>query len=70
MSGCGYSACMGHGHYEVCGEEGQLGIYECNGCIVKRLTAALEKIAEIPAMESGLKQQTEAMRALRRGDES
>ncbi len=46
MSGCGKSECMGHGHYEVCGKSGQMGIFECDGCKVKHLRAALEEIAK------------------------
>ena len=30
--GCGASLCCGHGHYEICGKPGQMGIYICDGC--------------------------------------
>jgi len=44
MSGCGHSECFGHGHYEICGQPGQLGIYECDGCKVKGLEADVKRL--------------------------
>ena len=37
MGGCGHRECMGHGDYEICGQDGQMGAFECDGCKVMRL---------------------------------
>jgi len=47
MSECGKSECMGHGHYEICGKVGQMGVFECDGCKVERLSAENEKLEYI-----------------------
>lgn len=42
--GCGHRLNCGHGHTETCGREGQMGVYECDGCKLKKVWALVEAL--------------------------